>query len=51
MGVELASVPKCFSLFTLSTVNISVTRGPITIEFNLKHHLGRGKAALGERLH
>ena len=28
-------------------MNISATRGPITIKFYLKHHWGRGKASLG----
>ena len=28
-------------------MNISETRRPITIKFNLKHHWGGGKAALG----
>ena len=34
-------------LFTFSNMHISETSGPIAIKFYLKHHLGRGKAALG----
>ena len=34
-------------LFTTSNMNISETSGPIAIKFNLKHHIGRGNAALG----
>ena len=32
---------------TLSNINISETSEPIVIKFYLKHHWGRGKAALG----
>ena len=33
--------------FTLSNINVSMTSGPIAINFFfLKHHLGGGKAAL-----
>ena len=32
---------------TLTNMNISKTRGPTAIKFNLKHHWGEGKAALG----
>ena len=39
MGLDPAS--------TSSTINNSGTSGPITIKFCLKHHWGRGKAALG----
>ena len=34
-------------MFTLSNMNISAASEPITIKFYRKHHLGRGKAALG----
>ena len=44
MGVELASVRH---LLVLSNINFSGTSGPIEINFNLKHHWGGGKAALG----
>ena len=37
----------CVCVFTLSNINISVTSGPIATKFSLKHHSGRGKAALG----
>ena len=43
MGVEPASV----GVLTLSDMNISATKRPITTQFYLKHHLGGGKAALG----
>ena len=50
MGLELASVRACVRASvrasTLSNMNISKTRRPITIKFYLKHHLGGGKAAL-----
>ena len=41
--VEPASVHP----LTLSNMNISATTRPIAIKFNLKHHWGGGKAALG----
>ena len=41
------SVCVCVSVSTLSNMNISETSGPIVTKFNLKHHWGRGKAALG----
>ena len=34
-------------MFTLSNMNISKTNGSIATKFYLKHHLGRGLAALG----
>ena len=34
-------------VFTLSNMNISATRGPITTKFYLNHHWDAGKAALG----
>ena len=34
-------------LLTLSNMNISATSRPIANKFYLKHHWGRGKAALG----
>ena len=34
-------------MFTLSNMNISETNGSIATKFYLKHHLGRGLAALG----
>ena len=34
-------------LSTLLNINTSETRGPIATKFYLKHHWGRGKAALG----
>ena len=34
-------------LWTFSNSNISATRGPIVTKFNLNHHWGGGKAALG----
>ena len=43
MGPETASVRT----FTLSDINISETSWPIMIKFHLKHHWGRGLAALG----
>ena len=54
MGVEPASVRPSLRAcmhasvraLTLSNMNISATSGPIVIRFNLKHHLGGGKAAL-----
>ena len=33
-------------MFTLSSIYISETSGPIAIKFYLKHHWGGGKAAL-----
>ena len=47
MGVESLSVCLCFRLFTLSNMNISETRRPITIKFYLKHYWGVRRAALG----
>ena len=41
------SVRACLSVFTLSYIYISETSGPITIKLYLKHHWGKGKAALG----
>ena len=41
------SVCMCVSVFTLSNMNISKTRGPIATKFYLKHHWVRGKDALG----
>ena len=48
MGVKPASVcvSVCVSVH-ISNMNISVTSGPITTKFYLKHHWGGGKAALG----
>ena len=50
MGVEPASVRPsvgaCFRALTLSKMNISTTSRPIVTRFYLKHHCGRGKAAL-----
>ena len=43
MGVEPASV----GALTLSNMNNSATKRPITTKFYLKHHQGGGKAALG----
>ena len=40
----------CVSVSTLSNINISKTRGAIATKFYLKHHWGRGKAALGSGL-
>ena len=34
-------------LWTFSNLNISATGGPIVTKFNLNHHRGGGKAALG----
>ena len=42
-----ASVRPSVCVSTLSNMNISETSGPIAIKFYVKHHLGRGKAALG----
>ena len=42
-----ASVCASMRLLTLSNINISEPTGPIEIKFNLKHHWGGGKAALG----
>ena len=55
MGLEPASVRACVSACvracvsasTLLNMNISETSRPITIKFYLKHHWGKGKAALG----
>ena len=47
MGLEPASVRACVRASTLSNMNISETRRPITTKFYLKHHWGGGKAALG----
>ena len=47
MGLEPASVRASVRLLTLSTMNISETSWSIEIKFYLKHHWGRGKAALG----
>ena len=41
------SVSQCVCVFTLSNMNISETSWPIATKFYLKHHWGRGKAALG----
>ena len=49
MGLEPASVGfvRLCVHSTLSIINISETSRPIAIIFYLKHHWGRGKAALG----
>ena len=51
MGLEQASMHPCIRVSvhpsTLSNTNISETSRPITTKFYLKHHWGRGKAALG----
>ena len=47
MGHEPASVRASVHASTHSNMNISETSRPITIKFYLKHHWGRGKAALG----
>ena len=51
MGLEPASVHAsvraCVGVSTLLNINTTETIGPITIKFYLKHHSGRGKAALG----
>ena len=36
----------CVSVLTFSNMNISATSGPIATKFYLKHHKGRGKAAI-----
>ena len=41
-----SSVRAFVRLFTLSNINISETSKPIATKFYLKHHWGRGKAAL-----
>ena len=41
------SVCLSVCLSTLLNINISETSGPIATKFYLKHHWGRGKAALG----
>ena len=46
MGLEPASVRPCVRASTHSNMNISGTSRLIT-NFYLKHHWGRGKAALG----
>ena len=50
MGVEPASVRPCVRVsvrpLILSNMNISTTSGPIVTSFYLKHHWGRGKAAI-----
>ena len=47
LGLEPASVHPSVRASTLSNMNISETSRPITTKFYLKHHWGRGKAALG----
>ena len=47
MGVELASMGPCLRALTLSNINISATKRPITTKFYMKHHCGGGKAKLG----
>ena len=47
MGVELASVHPYVCVLTLSNMNISAISWLIATKFYLKHHWGRGKAALG----
>ena len=51
MGLEPASVRPCVRVCvrasTLSNMNISETRRPITTKFYLKHHWGERKAVLG----
>ena len=47
MGLEPASVRASVHPSALSNMNISETSRPITTKFYLKHHWGRGKAALG----
>ena len=42
-----ASVRASVRPFTLSDMNLSETSRPIIIKFHLKHHWGRGLAALG----
>ena len=42
-----AGVRACVRASTLSNMNISETGWPIAIKFYMKHHWGRGKAALG----
>ena len=49
MGVEPASVRPCVHPSTLSDMNITATSKPTAIKFYLKHHWGRGKAALSFR--
>ena len=46
MGVEPSSVGASVRASTLSDMNISATFRPIAIKFYLKHHWGRGNAAL-----
>ena len=40
-------VYMCVCVLTLSNINISATKMPITTKFYLKHHWDGGKAALG----
>ena len=47
MGLEPPSVRASVRPSTLSNMNISKTSWPIAIKFYMKHHWGRGKAALG----
>ena len=47
MGLEPASVRPSVRASTLSNMNISKTGWSIAIKFYMKHHWGRGKAALG----
>ena len=42
-----ACVRSCVRLFTLSNISISATSRPIATKFYLKHHWGRGNAAIG----
>ena len=45
--VRIPIDPLSVCVSTFSNMNISATRGPITIKFYLKHCWGRRKAALG----
>ena len=45
--VVRASICGSVCAFILSDMNISKTSRPIIIKFHLKHHWGRGLAALG----
>ena len=45
--IEPESSRPCVRPFTLSNKNISLTSGPVTMKFYLKHNLGAGKAAQG----
>ena len=40
-------VRACVGALTLSNMNISATSWPVGMKFFLKHHWGRGKAAVG----